>query len=355
MVKPPHRQSISYKHRIDIDIHVKNTTDPVEQKSWRFMTQTFLVTGAAGFIGSHSVESLLGQGLRVVGVDNLRTGHLENLLTARASPDFEWVMADVGDETVMRPLFQQHRFAGVLHLAALVSVPESFHQPALNYHLNLAIADSIARLCLEFDCKRLVFASSAAVYGANAALPNRESAMPQPQSPYAAAKLAAEVMLLGYAASYGLEAVCLRYFNVYGPRQDPTSPYSGVLSIFTDRFQRGLPVTVYGDGEQTRDFISVRDVARTNGKALTRIGVASGRYNVCTGQAVSLNQILAIYRELFPGAPPVEQVAARIGDIQHSLGDPNLLRCMLGFDEQIPLTQGLRELARWTLRPLVTS
>jgi UDP-glucose 4-epimerase len=311
------------------------------------MTQTVLVTGAAGFIGSHSVEGLLGRGLQVVSVDNLRTGHLENLATVRASPDFEWVMADAGDETVMRPLFQRHRFAGVLHLAALVSVPESFREPALNYRLNLAAADSIARLCLEFDCKRLVFASSAAVYGANAALPNQETAMPQPQSPYAAAKLAAEVMLLGYAASYGLEAVCLRYFNVYGPRQDPASPYSGVLSIFTDRFRRGLPVTVYGNGEQTRDFISVRDVARANGEALTRVGVASGRYNVCTGRAVSLNQVLALYRELFPETPPDERAAARIGDIQHSLGDPDLLKRMLAFDAEVSFAQGLRELAHW--------
>lgn len=308
------------------------------------MTQIFLVTGAAGFIGSHSVEGLLERGFRVVGVDNLRTGHLENLAAARASPDFEWVNADASDETVMRPLFQQHRFAGALHLAALVSVPESFREPAFNYRLNLAAADTVARLCLEFDCKRLVFASSAAVYGAAAALPNRESAMPQPQSPYAAAKLAAEVMLLGYAASYGLEAVCLRYFNVYGPRQDPSSPYSGVLSIFTDRFQRGLPVTVYGDGEQTRDFISVRDVAEYNGQALTRQDVVVGRYNVCTGHAVSLKQVLAIYRELFPNAPPTEFASGRIGDIRHSLGDPALLREMLQFSAQTEFAQGLREL-----------
>ncbi len=316
------------------------------------MTQPVLVTGAAGFIGSHSVEWLLGQGWPVVGVDNLRTGRLENLAVARASPDFDWVLADAGDEAAMRALFQQHRFAGVLHLAALVSVPESFREPALNYRLNLAMADSLARLCLEFDCQRLAFASSAAVYGAMAALPNRESATPQPQSPYAAAKLAAEVMLLGYAASYGLEVTCLRYFNVYGPRQDPSSPYSGVLSIFTDRFRHGLPVTVYGDGEQTRDFISVRDVARANGLTLTGACVTSGRYNVCTGRAVSLNQVLELYRELFPGGPPAEYAAARIGDIRHSLGDPAALRALLGFEAQIPFAQGLRELAleAWMIR-----
>ena len=311
------------------------------------MTPTFLVTGAAGFIGSHSVEGLLQRGVRVVGVDNLRTGHLENLAAARASPQFEWVNADAGDETVMRPLFQRHRFAGVLHLAALVSVPESFREPALNYRLNLATADGIARLCLEFDCKRLVFASSAAVYGADAALPNRETATPHPQSPYAAAKLAAEVMLLGYAASYGLEAICLRYFNVYGPRQDPASPYSGVLSIFTDCFRRGLPVTIYGDGEQTRDFVSVRDVAQVNSKTLIQPGVVSGRYNVCTGQAVSLNQVLALYQELFPGSPLPEHAAARIGDIRHSLGDPEALRLVLAFTAEVPFGRGVRELAHW--------
>lgn len=307
--------------------------------------QTFLVTGAAGFIGSHSVEWLLKQGVRVVGVDNLRTGRLENLATVRTSPDFEWVIADAGDETVMRLLFQQHHFAGVLHLAALVSVPESFREPALNYRLNLSTADRIARLCLEFDCKRLVFASSAAVYGMTAALPNRESALPQPQSPYAAAKLAAEAMLLGYAASYGLEAVCLRYFNVYGPRQDPASPYSGVLSIFTDRFRRGLPVIVYGDGEQTRDFISVRDVARANGEALIKKRVSYGCYNTCTGYATSLNQVLAIYRELFPKTPPAEYTVARMGDIRHSLGDPSRLLTMLEFSSQVSFKQGLHELA----------
>ncbi len=309
--------------------------------------QTFLVTGAAGFIGSHSVEWLLKQGVRVVGVDNLRTGRLENLATACASPDFEWVMADAGDEKAMRLLFQQHHFVGVLHLAALVSVPESFREPALNYRLNVYTADSIARLCLEFRCNRLVFASSAAVYGMAAVLPNRESDLPQPQSPYAAAKLAAEAMLLGYAASYGLEVVCLRYFNVYGPRQNPTSPYSGVLSIFTDRFQRGLPMIVYGDGNQTRDFISVRDVARANGEALIRASVTYGCYNACTGHAISLNEVLATYRVLFSKMPPVEYTTARIGDIQHSLGDPSLLLSSLAFSAQIPFKQGLHELVHW--------
>lgn len=305
----------------------------------------YLVTGAAGFIGSHSVEWLLNQGQQVVGIDNLRTGYLQNLEDARTSPNFEWVLGDANDEAAMHRLFKRYHFAGVLHLAAMVSVPESFRDPALNWQLNLMMTEKIARLCLKYHCKRLVFASSAAVYGTAAPLPNQESSMPHPQSPYAAAKLASEIVLLGYAASYGLNALCLRYFNVYGTRQDPTSPYSGVLSIFTDRFQRGLPITIYGDGEQTRDFISVQDVARANGQALLSQEVVSGRYNVCTGRSVSLNEILTVYQRLFVEAPAAEYTEARVGDIRHSLGDPSSLRNVLQFEAQIPFAQGLSELA----------
>jgi UDP-glucose 4-epimerase len=304
----------------------------------------FLITGAAGFIGSHSVDRLLAQGHELIGIDNLRTGRLENLASALLSPYFEFVEADVSDETALRQLFQCHSFAGILHLAALVSIPESFKDPALNYRTNLAASDCLARLCIAQGCKRIVFASSAAIYGNPVTLPNRESAEPQPLSPYAAAKLASEVMLLGYRESYGLETVCFRYFNVYGLRQDPSSPYSGVLSIFTERFQQGLPVTVYGDGEQTRDFVAVEDVARANYQAVTAAKIASGRYNVCTGQAVSLNEVLRIYREAYPTAPPVQYTTARRGDIRHSLGDPSQLSSKLGIKAQVPFDQGLRAL-----------
>jgi len=306
--------------------------------------QTFLVTGAAGFIGSHSVDRLLAQGHVVVGVDNLRTGHLENLATARQSPHFTFINGDISDPATLAALFRRHQFNGVLHLGALVSVPESFAEPELNYTTNLAASDALGRLCVEHGCKRIVFASSAAVYGDSASLPNRESALPKPQSPYAAAKLASEIMLLGYGQSYGLEAVCFRYFNVYGPRQDPSSPYSGVLSIFTQRFQAGLPITIYGDGEQTRDFVAVADVARFNCQALTAAEAAGGRYNVCTGRAVSLNEILAVYRKLYSQTPTIEYTAARVGDIRHSRGDPTQLKNVLGLAAQVELEQGLEPL-----------
>ena len=306
--------------------------------------RTFLVTGAAGFIGSHSVDRLLDQGHRVIGVDNLRTGYLHNLSQAQFSPQFTFVDADVRNESAMRQLFKRYKFSGVLHLAALVSVPESFENPALNYCTNVTATDLLARLCVDYDCKRVVFASSSAVYGNNKELPNRESAHPQPLSPYAAAKLAAEIMLLGYGACYDLEVVCLRYFNVYGLRQDPSSPYSGVLSIFIERYQAGLPVIVFGDGEQTRDFVSVHDVARINCQALTAETITIGHYNVCTGNALSLNQVLAFCKRVYPNAPNPQYDKPRIGDVRHSVGDPKLLERVLSLKAKIPFEEGLRVL-----------
>ena len=304
----------------------------------------FLVTGAAGFIGSHSVDHLLNQGHAVIGVDNLYSGHLSNLAAAGLSSRFEFVEGDLCDENWLTALFRDYEFDGVLHLAALVSVPKSFQEPTLNYRVNLAATDSLARLCVEYNCKRLIFASSAAVYGDAAVLPSRESDEPRPLSPYAAAKLASEIMLLGYSESYGLETVCFRYFNVYGARQDPGSPYSGVLSIFSERFRAGLPVTVYGDGEQTRDFVSVTDIACANCRALTIDKVVNGRYNVCAGYSISLNRVLTIYREAYPDAPVPRYAAARVGDIRHSLGDSSRMKHMLGIETLTPFEQGLRAL-----------
>ena len=277
-------------------------------------------------------------------MDNLRTGRIENLQAARRSPRFRFVRGDVTDEPFLAGVFEGERFRGVLHLAALVSVPESIHEPALNFRLNLAATDVVARLCLRYGCRRMVFSSSAAVYGDATSLPIVESLRPQPLSPYGAAKLASEDLLLGYHASYGLETVCFRYFNVYGPRQDPSSPYSGVLSIFSRRFRGGLPVTVYGNGEQTRDFISVHDVANANMQALTADQALSGVYNLCTGRGASLKQVLAVYFSAYPQAPAVLYAERRPGDILHSVGDPRRTRDALGIEARTELPAGLAEL-----------
>ncbi len=305
---------------------------------------TFLVTGAAGFIGSHSVDLLLEKGFSVIGIDNLRSGDLQNLASAQSMHRFVFYQIDIAEERKLRALFEKYRFDGVLHLAALVSVAESFVEPELNARINLYGTDLIARLCVEYQCKRFVFASSAAVYGDSSSLPNREGNEPNPRSPYAGAKLAGEVMLLGYAASFGLQVVCFRYFNVYGLRQNPNSPYSGVLSILLDRFHSNLPFTVYGDGEQTRDFISVEDVRFANCHALTADTIVPGKYNLCTGRATSLNRILEIFREAYSNPSAIQYENPRIGDIRHSLGDVALAKEKLGIVAQVPLEEGLRKM-----------
>lgn len=304
----------------------------------------FLVTGAAGFIGSHSVDLLLQKGFTVVGIDNLRSGAMKNLEFAASTQDFAFHPIDITDENELRMLFERYRFDGVLHLAALVSVAESFTEAGLNARINLYGTDLLARLCVAQGCRRFVFASSAAVYGDSASLPNQESNRPNSRSPYAGAKLASEMMLLAYAASFGLEAVCFRYFNVYGPRQNPHSPYSGVLSIFLERFRTGQTVTVYGDGEQTRDFIAVQDVAAANVHALTADNIVSGHYNMCTGRATSLNQILDILCRAYPSPPPIKYENPRIGDIRHSLGDPSLTQRRLKIAANVSLEAGLRNM-----------
>lgn len=305
---------------------------------------TYLVTGAAGFIGSHTVDRLLAQGHRVIGVDNLRTGRMENLSEAHYSARFEFIQQDIVDAKAMESLFQDRAIDGVLHLAALVSVPESMEEPDQNFSINLEATDSIGRLCARHNVKRVVFASSSAVYGDEGSLPLRETSPLKPLSPYAAAKLASEVMLLGYGQSYGLEIVCFRYFNVYGPRQNPGSPYSGVLSIFTQRYKSKLPVTVFGDGEQTRDFISVSDVVEANCRALTNDEVQSGCYNVCTGNSFSLNQVLQMYARLFPGGHPPRYGLARTGDIRHSKGDPGKLWREFLLKSRLDFKEGLAQL-----------
>jgi UDP-glucose 4-epimerase len=191
-----------------------------------------------------------------------------------------------------------------------------------------------------------VFASSAAIYGDTTDLPIREATEKKPISPYGAAKLASEALLLGHAAAFGFVVRCQRYFNVFGPRQDPASPYSGVISIFDRRYRDGKGVTVYGDGQQTRDFISVHDVARANVIAATQPGIASGAANICTGRATSLLDIVRIFASHHPAVAPATHAAARPGDIVHSRGTPEQAARELGFRAEVSVEEGLAELIR---------
>lgn len=305
-----------------------------------------LVTGAAGFIGSHTVDRLLAAGHAVTGIDNFRTGRRGNLAAAQESARFRFHELDVAEPGVLARLAAETRPDAIVHLAALVSVQESIANPELNYTLNLAATHHVAEAARIHGVRRLVFASSAAVYGDSTALPLREELSGRPISPYGAAKLASEALLLGHAASFGLTVRCQRYFNVFGPRQDPASPYSGVISIFERRYREGRAVTINGDGRQTRDFISVHDVAEANLIAATKPDIRSGVANICTGRATSLLEIVGIFARHYPQVSAPVHAAARPGDIIHSVGSPEAAVQALGFAADVTVEDGLDELIR---------
>lgn len=304
-----------------------------------------LVTGAAGFIGSHTTDLLLREGHAVLGLDNFRTGHRRNLAGALTSPDFALLEADVAEAGVVAAAADRFRPDAIIHLAALVSVQESIQDPALNRRLNVTATELVDAAARRAGVRHIVFASSAAIYGDTTDLPIFEDAAKQPISPYGQAKLQSEGIMLK-AAESGITVRCHRYFNVFGPRQDPASPYSGVISIFERRYREGKGVTIYGDGRQTRDFISVHDVARANVIAAVKPGIASGAANICTGRATSLQDVVAEFARHYPQVPAPQHAPARAGDIIHSLGSPDRARTELGFTAQVSVAEGLTELIR---------
>ena len=300
-----------------------------------------LITGAAGFIGSHTVDALLAEGHTVVGLDNFRTGRRENLTAASKSPKFSLHEMDVTDGTAFHDAVAEHRPNAIIHLAALVSVQESIAEPDLNYRLNVHATHVVAEAARRNTIPRVVYASSAAVYGRADSSPIREESAKHPLSPYGWAKLASEGLLFSHAQTFGGAAVCLRYFNVYGERQDPGSPYSGVITLFQKQLAVGAPLRVFGDGEQTRDFIHVADIARANALAATLPGVETAALNVCTGRPVSLNVLARILGEASGRQPQIEHLPPRTGDIIHSCGDNAAARQVLGFEAKTRLEEGL--------------
>ncbi len=310
------------------------------------MRQNILVTGAAGFIGSHTVDQLLAAGHSVWGVDNFRTGKRENLSAAFSNKAFSFEELDVAEDEIFSDFVGRVRPTAIIHLAALVSVPESIRNPALNQRLNFDATRVITDACRQYRVQRVVFASSAAVYGNPLETPTPENAAKVPLSPYGQSKLASEDLLLTEARQHGYVARCNRYFNVYGPRQDPKSPYSGVISIFMDHLSRGSAPTIFGDGKQTRDFISVYDVARANAIAATAESLSSGVVNICTGGAVTINDVWHILCHAGVTLYSPNYTTPREGDIQHSCGSPHRARQELNFVAKIPLQEGLTALRR---------
>ncbi|MGB5441502.1 MAG: NAD-dependent epimerase/dehydratase family protein [Gammaproteobacteria bacterium] len=298
-----------------------------------------LVTGGAGFIGSHIVDRLLADGWQVRVLDNFSTGKRENL---PASSKLEIIEGDVGYfETVDKAM---QGVTTVFHQAAIASVPETIKDPLASARVNYLGSVNVLEAARRRGARRVMFACSAAVYGDLPDLPKQEDMPVRPLSPYAADKLATEQACRIYHQLYGLETVSLRYFNIFGPRQDPSSPYSGVISIFSDSLAAGRQPVIYGDGGQTRDFVYVADVVEANIRAATSKAAPGKAINIGTDSAVSINELLETICNIReqPFAP--EYKAGRQGDIRHSSADISRARELLGWQPRVGLEEGLREL-----------
>jgi len=305
---------------------------------------TCLVTGGAGFIGSHLVEALVARGDAVRVLDNFSTGKEANL--SAVADRIELIRGDICDLDAVRKAVAGVQL--VFHQAALVSVPRSMHEPATNHAINIDGTFNVLEAAREVAVDGVVLASSAAVYGDLPGLPKSEDMPTGPTSPYGLAKLVGEQYARLYRQCYGLPTVALRYFNVYGPRQDPSSPYSGVISIFMDRLLAGDGVTIYGDGEQTRDFVYVADIVRANLLAASSPPEAAGQvFNVSTGQATTINALWDTLQAIAGGSQPARHADARSGDIRHSVASPERARRVLGYEPSTPLTEGLRRTLEW--------
>lgn len=288
----------------------------------------YLVTGGAGFIGSHIVDSLIKDGNSVRVLDNLSSGHYENLKGVADKIDF--VEGDVRDPDAC--LAAAEGCDGIFHEAALVSVVDSIERPRDNHDINITGTMNILEAARAQGCKRIVFASSAAIYGNNPTLPKNESMLPEPLSPYGAAKICGEHCLQAYAEQFGIRCVALRYFNVYGPRQDPSSMYSGVISRFVECARNQATPTIFGDGKQTRDFVYVDDIVQANIKAMTApTDIKFLRCNVGTGTATCLLDVIEALRGITGKLPPPQFKPERQGDIRHSVANISVARRQLGF------------------------
>jgi nucleoside-diphosphate-sugar epimerase len=299
-----------------------------------------LVTGGAGFIGSHLVDALLARGDSVRVLDNLSTGYIDNLNTV--TDKVEFIRGDIQDKTIVQKAMGNVDF--VFHLAAMVSVPQSMHQPMDAELMNAAGTLNLLQAASDAGVQSFVLSSTCAVYGDEPTLPKVETMLPEPKSPYAVAKLAGEHYCKVFNESFNLKTVVFRYFNVFGPRQDPSSAYSGVISIFVDKLLRGVAPTIFGDGEQTRDFVYVADVVRANLLAVETEQAAGQVFNIGTGRQVSLNQLFEGLCGILGCSIQPDYAPPRAGDIVHSLSSPDRAKSVLDWQAEVTLKEGLQQL-----------
>jgi nucleoside-diphosphate-sugar epimerase len=303
----------------------------------------YLVTGGSGFIGSNIVDELLHRNQEVAVLDNLSTGRKENL--AGVLDRIAFHEADIRDLDEIRPYFQNTDY--VIHLAALPSVPRSVADPITSNAVNIDGTLNVLVAARDAKVKRVVFAASSSAYGDNPVLPRVETHMPRPLSPYALTKLAGEYYCVMFTRLYGLEAVALRYFNIFGPRQNPDSPYTGVLSIFIAAYLRDQVPTIFGDGEQSRDFTFVSNAVDATLRACAAEGAAGKVINVGTGDRFTLNQTIALLNKIFSKKVAPNHGPVRQGDVRESHADITLARQFLGYEPLVRYEDGLRKTVDW--------
>ena len=311
-----------------------------------------IVTGGAGFIGSHLAEELARRGYQVVILDDLSTGKMENIgrldVIASGSSERSEEAAKqsqvqfVRDSITNLPLLQDlfHGIDYVFHQAAISSVPKSIENPLATNETNVTGTLNVLMAARDSGVKKIIYASSTAVYGDTPTLPQREKMMPNPQSPYAVTKLIGEYYCQVFQMVYGLPAISLRYFNVYGPRQDPNSEYAAAIPRFIKRLSEGKPPIIFGDGEQTRDFVFVSDVVRAN--ILAAESDATGVFNIGQGRRVTINELARLVSRIMNKDVGIVHQGARVADIRHSLADISKAR-LFSYEPQYDLEKGLKE------------
>jgi UDP-glucose 4-epimerase len=302
----------------------------------------YVVTGGAGFIGSHIVEELLRRNERVTLIDNFSTGNRGNV---RPFEKAEIIDSDLSEAKNLTQILKGSDY--VIHQAAIPSVPKSMIDPVRSHKANVNGTLQLLVACREAGVKRVVYASSSSLYGDSPTLPKHEGMAPNPLSPYGAQKLFGEMYCQVFTKAYGLETVSLRYFNVFGPRQDATSQYSGVLALFIPAVLQGRRPTIYGDGEQSRDFTYVKNVVDANLQACKAPGVAGQVFNVACGDRITVNSMLReINRITGKDIAPIH-ADARAGDIKHSQADITLAKERLGYQAKVSFEEGLRHTIEW--------
>jgi nucleoside-diphosphate-sugar epimerase len=303
----------------------------------------YLVTGGGGFVGSHLARALVQKGEKVRIIDNSSTG--SRLKVKDILNQVEWIDGDIRDLALMKQVCKGVEV--VLHHAAVASVQASIDDPIETDAVNVGGTLNVLTAAKEVGVRRVVFAASAAIYGNNPITPKQEDLLPSPLSPYGLQKLSAEWYCRIWHSIYGLETVALRYFNIYGPRQDPNGQYAAVVPRFITAIVDGKSPEIYGDGEQSRDFISIRDIVRANLCAATAPNAPGKTFNIATGQSFTLNLLVDVLREV--SGKPITPIYTdpKSGDIRESLADVTAAREILGFTAQMSLRDGLRETYQW--------